>query len=245
MALPPRKPSGSMGWSAGTQALAAGGVTCTRIALATVLAFILVRVSGMETVASYAAGFIPARVAMPNLLDAAGLPFPALPWWLTPLTATLLHGGWLHLGFNLLMLLFCGRQVEIVLGGRLILMLYVVGAYAAAAGQWLLSPMLAIPMIGASGAISAIIGVYALLYSGNKVRALGPIPSNVVRMLWLGGAWICVQFLIGLASSGGPGVSGAEGDAIAIGAHIGGFIAGMLMLRPLLRLRFGARRRES
>ena len=99
-----------------------------------------------------------------------------------PILPTLLHGGWLHLGFNLLILLYCGRQVETVLGRTLYLILYAAGAYAAAAGQWFLNPQLPIPMIGASGAISAIIGAYALLFSNSKVRAIGPIPASVVRM---------------------------------------------------------------
>ncbi|MCB2014073.1 MAG: rhomboid family intramembrane serine protease [Sphingobium sp.] len=187
---------------------------------------------------SYAGGFIPARVGNPALLDHIDLGMPAVPLVLTPLSATLLHGGWLHLGFNLLILLYCGRQVETVLGRTLYLILYAAGAYAAAAGQWFLNPQLPIPMIGASGAISAIIGAYALLFSNSKVRAIGPIPASVVRMAWLGAGWVFLQFLIGVASSSGPGIPGAGSDGIAIGAHIGGFIAGMLLVRPMLKMRF-------
>lgn len=213
----------------------------TAITIITVIVFVLVRVTGYEAVLAYAAGFIPARVGEPGLLDNAGLGVPLLPNWLTPLGATLLHGGWMHLGFNMLILLFCGRQVEMVLGGRLTLLLYAVGAYAAAAGQWMLGPNLLMPMIGASGSISAIIAAYALLYGGREVKAWGPIPAGIVRMLWLGAGWIGLQFLIGVATSSGSGGLGTGGAEIAIGAHIGGFVAGMLLVRPLLLMRFGGR----
>ncbi|MCH4150518.1 MAG: rhomboid family intramembrane serine protease [Sphingobium sp.] len=208
------------------------------IAGLTVLVFVLARFTGAEAALDYAAGFIPARVHHPDLLDHAGLPFGAVPVILTPLTSALLHGGWIHLGFNMLMLLFCGRQVEQVLGPRLILPLYLVGAYAAAAGQWALGPDLAVPMIGASGAISAVIGAYALLFGSREVKAWGPIPASVVRMLWLGAAWTVLQFLIGVASSTGNLGLGTGDASVAVGAHIGGFIAGLLLTRPLLAIRF-------
>ena len=212
--------------------------TTNGIALVTFLAFLVAFLPGWNGMLAYAAGFIPARVGEPGLLDQAGLAIPVVPVIFTPLTATLLHGGWLHLGFNLIILLFCGRQVEWVMGGRPLLLLYGIGAYAAAAGQWLLGPDLVIPMIGASGAISAVIGAYALLFSSRKVRSWGPIPAGAVRMLWLGAGWVFLQFLIGLATGLGGNSLGTGNNAVAIGAHIGGFIAGMLLTRPLLRKRF-------
>lgn len=212
-----------------------------QIAVATAAVFALVAISGMGDAAVMLAGFIPERIGSPGLLDQLGLGVPAVPVWLTPITATLLHGGWLHLGFNMMMLVFCGRQVEAVLGPRLLLLLYVIGAYCAALGQWLLGPDVSVPMIGASGAISAIIGAYALLYSNQQVRAIGPFSSHVVRMLWLGAVWIVLQGMIALAGLGGMNVGQGDGFAlsqIAVGAHIGGFIAGMVLTRPLLRWRF-------
>lgn len=204
----------------------------------TLIAFLLALMSGMSDVLAYCAGFIPARAEYPDLLEHMGLGIPVVPFPLTPLTATLLHGNWLHLGFNLLMFVFCGRQVEMVLGGRLLLALYLVGAFAAALGQWVPDPGLAVPMIGASGAISAIIGAYALLFSNREVKAVGPVPAHIVRMLWLGAGWIFLQFLVGLATGGDGSALGTGGSAIAIGAHIGGFLAGMLLTRPLLKIRF-------
>lgn len=213
--------------------------TTQGIVLVTFLAYLIAVLPGWSGVLAYAAGFIPARIAEPGLLDQAGLAVPVVPVIFTPLTATLLHGNWIHLGFNLLILLFCGRQVEWVMGGRQLFLLYGVGAYAAAAGQWLLGPDLVIPMIGASGAISAVIGAYALLFSNREVRSWGPVPEGVVRMLWLGAGWVFLQFLIGLATNLEGDALGTGDNGVAIGAHIGGFVAGMLLTRPLLKLRFG------
>jgi membrane associated rhomboid family serine protease len=200
------------------------------IAAATLALFVLLSLGGLTQQAAIIAGFIPARVGGATLPPGVDLPW--LPVLVTPLSATLVHGGWLHVGFNLLMLLFAGRQVEQVLGGTRLLLLYGVGAYAAAAAQWAIDPAGSSPMIGASGAISALMGTYALLYSRRAVRPLGPIPASVVRVVWLAAGWIFLQGLIGLA------MQGSDGSQIAVAAHVGGFVAGLLMTRPLLRWRF-------
>jgi len=219
--------------------------TTNLIAAATVAAFLLVRLAELDVDAAYGWGFLPVRIGQPDVLDHAGLGIPALPLLLTPLGATFLHAGWLHLGFNMLILLFAGRQVEMVLGGRLTLLLYVAGAYAAAADQWAFAPDLPVPMVGASGAISALLAAYALLFGNREVKRIGPIPASVVRMLWLGAGWILLQFLVGIASRTGGAGLGTGGAEIAIGAHIGGFIAGMILVRPLLLVRFGNRRNRN
>lgn len=203
------------------------------LAVITAILFILVWITGQTDFAAVVAGFVPARVGDPSVFADTGGVIGALPVWITPLSATLIHGGWLHLGFNLLMLLFCGRYVENVLGPRLLLLLYVIGAYAAAAAQWALAPDSIDPMIGASGAISALMGTYALLYSQQKVRAFGRVSANFVRIAWLAAAWIVIQLMLGLATADGGGLG-----RIAIGAHIGGFIAGLLLTRPMLHMRF-------
>lgn len=169
-------------------------------------------------------GFIPGRVT------GAITVVNAVPAWLTPLTATLVHAGWMHLGFNMLMLWWCGRQVEQAIGPWLLLALYCVGAYAAAAVQALIGPVDAVT-VGASGAISAVVATYALIFSEQKVASLGPISSYTVRVAWLAAAWIGLQALIGFGF-------GSGGQPVAIGAHIGGFLAGLLLARPLLRWRY-------
>jgi membrane associated rhomboid family serine protease len=194
------------------------------IAILTAAAWLIAWALGREEDAAILGGFIPARAG----LGAGGLPVPAI---LTPLTATLVHSGFVHLFFNLIMLVFCGRSVEHVLGGRGILILYLVGAYAAAAAQYAAGPGQLVPMVGASGAISAVLGAYSLLFGRNKVKVANHRLATFLNALWLGAAWIGLQLLVGLTFE-------TSGLRIAIAAHIGGFIAGLLLVKPLLLLKW-------
>ena len=209
------------------------------ISIITLLAFLPVQLGGETDRAALLAGFIAERV---NALAAQNitLDVPWLPLWITPLSATLIHGGWMHIIFNLLMLMFCGRFVEHLLGPGRTVLIYVVGAYAAALGQWAMTFFTGtdsslVPMIGASGAVSALLGAYAFIYSQRAVKPFGPIPAYVVRIVWLALGWTVLQLLIAFAGGFDSFFGG-----IAIGAHIGGFIAGLLMARPLLNRRFSA-----
>ncbi len=193
------------------------------LAVATLVVSVLIILSGSGEIAAMQGGFIPLRVS-------AGDEGFFLPWLLTPLTATLVHGGWMHLLFNLVMLGFCGREAERALGARGLVVLYVVGAFVAAAGQWLADPQSPVPMIGASGAISAVVGAYALLYGQRQAENWGPIPAGVAQVLWLSAGWIGVQLLIGATEP--------EGQSIAIAAHIAGFLGGLALARPLLLWRW-------
>ncbi|HEX8621949.1 MAG TPA: rhomboid family intramembrane serine protease [Allosphingosinicella sp.] len=195
------------------------------IAGLTAAAWLPAWLAGWQEGAAIAGGFIPARI---GTLAGADLPVPAL---LTPLTATLVHSGFFHLFLNLITLLFCGRSVEPVLGGRGIAILYLVGAYAAAAAQYAVDPAGTAPMVGASGAISALLGAYALLFGRNKVKVAHPGLATFLHALWLGGAWIVLQLLVGFTFE-------TSGLRIAVAAHIGGFLAGMALARPLLLLRW-------
>ncbi len=202
----------------------------TGYALACVVLFVLLSITGFQVDAIVRAGFIPGRWGSELVLPAGAM----IPFVLTPLTAAFLHAGVLHLVFNLVVLLYIGRQLEAPLGSKATAVLLVAGAYAGAFAHWLSGPQSAVPMIGASGAISALIAVFALIFSRSQTRAIGPIPSHWVRALWLAAAWIGVQLLLGFAGGGGFG-------SIAIWAHVGGFVAGLALARPLLRWRFGAR----
>lgn len=196
------------------------------ITAATVACYALVAVSGREEMAWMLGGFVPARLA--------GYLLPgALPVWLTPLTTTLMHGGIFHLAFNMLMLVFCGRMVEAVVGPAGLAILYLLGAYAAAAAQFFINPYDASPMIGASGAISAIFAAYALLYGRPRGFANHPRLGVAINVLWLAAAWIAVQFLMGIAFAD-------MGMAIATAAHVGGFLAGLILFRPLMMVRHRA-----
>lgn len=202
----------------------------TGYALACVIVFVLLWVTGFQVDAIVRAGFIPARFGSELIVP----PGTMVPFFLTPLSSAFLHGGMLHIAFNMMVLLFIGRQLEGPLGAKAMAVLLLAGAYGGALAQFLTDPQSAVPMIGASGAISAVIAVFALIFSRSRTPAIGPIPAHWVRALWLAAAWIGVQLLIGFAGGGGFG-------AIAIWAHVGGFLTGLLLARPLLRWRFGAR----
>jgi len=108
-----------------------------------------------------------------------------------------------------------------------VVVLYLVGAYAAAAAQWAVEPMSEVPMIGASGAVSAVVGAYALLYGRPRAKAIGPLSARTVHVLWLAAAWTVLNLLIGVLST-------QAGMPIAAAAHIGGFVVGLALARPLL-----------
>ncbi len=194
------------------------------IAVATGAAFFLLYAARVLPEAQIWASFQPYRFGYDGY--AAGAPL-----WLTPLTATLVHAGWIHLGFNILILLFCGRAVEGVLGPAAFAILYVAGAYAAAAGHYLLEPGSLAPMIGASGAVSAVIGAFAISFGRNRVAVANPTLALWLNALWLIAGWIGLQLVIGLVSS-------RANVGIAVGAHIGGFLVGLALARPLLLFRY-------
>ena len=195
----------------------------TGIVLATTLAWALVMLAGLDRWAEMAGGFIPGRVG--NLaLDGP------LPVWLTPLSATLVHAGVLHIVSNMLMLSFCGRLVEAAIGGWETALLYLIGAYAGALAQYLAGPHSLVPVVGASGAISAVIAAYALLYGQRRPMRKG-VPAGLVNVLWLAATWIGLQLLLGIATSG-------TAMHLAIAEHVGGFLVGLLLARPLLLLRY-------
>ncbi len=202
----------------------------TGFALLCVVVFVILAITGYQHQAFVGAGFIPARFGA----DLIAPPGTMLPFALTPLSSAFLHSGVLHLVFNMAVLLFIGRQLEAPLGSAATAVLLVAGAYAGAFAQWIADPGSTAVVVGASGAISALIAVFALIFSRSQAPAIGPIPSHGVRALWLAAAWIGVQLLLGFAGGAGFG-------NIAIWAHVGGFLAGLLLARPLLRWRFRGR----
>jgi membrane associated rhomboid family serine protease len=200
--------------------------TATNIIVAlTALAWVIAVLLGQSEQAAYALGFIPLRVTLPPV------PFPAAPAFLTPLTATLVHSGLIHLGFNLLILLWCGTQVERVIGATGVVILYLVGAYAAAAAQWGVDPHGGVPMIGASGAISAVMGAFALSFGRAKPFTNNLRVNRWINVVWLLVAWVVLQMMMGW-------LAGGQGYLLATPAHVGGFAAGLLLQRPLLLWRY-------
>lgn len=202
-----------------------------RLTSATVIiGIVTVAVSALAIIAGLAdavatAGFIPARLS--GLLDIPG----ALPGWLTPWSSALLHGGWLHLGINMLMLAIAGSQVERIVGGAGLLLAYLVGAVVAAAAQFAVDPSATIPMVGASGAISALFGLYAIFFGRPKLVTRNMKLNRAIHVAWLLLAWIAIQWMSGV-------LAGGQGVLLATPAHIGGFVAGLLLHRPLLLWRY-------
>jgi membrane associated rhomboid family serine protease len=195
------------------------------IAAVTALAWVIANVLGRSEQAAYALGFIPLRVELGSVA------FPAAPAFLTPLTATLVHSGLVHLGFNLLILVWCGIQVERVLGSTGLIVLYVIGAYAAAAAQWGVNPHGNVPMIGASGAISAVLGSFALSFGRARAFTSNLRVNRWINVAWLMVAWVVLQLMMGW-------LGGQQGYLLATPAHVGGFAAGLLLQRPLLLWRY-------
>lgn len=193
----------------------------------TIVVSLIVTLLGQEQWAALHAGFIPLRVTDPSSDDGLAL----LPVWLTPLSCTLVHGGLFHLVANMIMLVYTGSATEKAIGARGVVVLYLLGAFASAAAQWAIEPSSIVPMIGASGAASAIIGGYSLLYGRTRTRKIGPVPAGVVTALWLFVAWGVLNVAIGL-------VAAQAGYPIAVWAHIGGFAVGLVLVRLLLRWRW-------
>jgi membrane associated rhomboid family serine protease len=179
-------------------------------------------------IAVYEYGMIPAR-----LFGAAQLQpeLVAVPAWATVFTSMFMHGGWLHIGFNMLFLWIFGDNVEDSMGHGRYLAFYLVCGIAAALTQALVNSDSTVPMIGASGAISGVLGAYLLLHPHATVRTIVFLGFFVTMMhlpaLVVLGLWFLLQlFNAALSSSGAPGV--------AFWAHIGGFVAGMALV-PLFK----------
>lgn len=181
--------------------------------------------------AVYALGVIPAV-----LFGAQQLP-EAIAWVAPPatlLTSMFLHGGWMHLIGNMLYLWIFGNNIEDAMGHARFLVFYVLCGVAAAFAQALPDPQSTIPMIGASGAISGVLGAYLLLFPHARVLVAIPFGFylHTVRLKagWVLGLWFVMQLISSMATT-------AEGEGgVAFGAHIGGFVAGMALL-PLFKKR--------
>jgi membrane associated rhomboid family serine protease len=151
--------------------------------------------------------------------------------YLTFLTAMFLHGSWIHLLMNMWMLWLFGANIEDRLGHAVFLMFYALGGVLATLSFWLSDPGGHLPMIGASGAIAAVLGAYAVTFPTTKVRTLVFFIFILIidlPALVLLGIWFLLQ-----VTSGMLGLWGMPMEPVAFWAHIGGFVAGMLLM-PLL-----------
>ena len=152
----------------------------------------------------------------------------------TIFTSMFLHGGLLHVGGNMLYLWIFGDNVEDTLGHWRFAALYLITGVAAAFTQIATSPRSSVPMIGASGAVSGVLGSYILLFPHANVQMLVVFGffARIVRwpaMIVLG-FWIVIQFLSGMLTFSSAAWGGGEAGGTAWFAHIGGFLAGMALL---------------
>ena len=147
--------------------------------------------------------------------------------WYVPLTSMFLHGGWLHLIGNMWFLWIFGNNIEDSMGHGRYLAFYLLCGLAAAATQTFMSPSSIVPMVGASGAISGVMGAYVVLYPRVRVHMLVFLFIFVTRIVvpayLMLGYWFLLQLLGGSASQGEGGV--------AFWAHVGGFLAGAVLIR--------------
>ncbi len=181
----------------------------------------------------YEYGVIPREITNPDFdLQAQGCRQLEASPWLTLFTSMFMHGGLLHLGGNMLFLWIFGNNIEDSMALWRFVLFSLLGGVAAVLGQTLLDTNAAIPTVGASGAIAAVLGAYALLYPRARVVTVIIIIFfftivELPALLVLGG-WFLLQVLYGSADLAQP--TGGEGG-VAYFAHIGGFVFGLLLIK--------------
>ncbi|HKU60738.1 MAG TPA: rhomboid family intramembrane serine protease [Gemmatimonadales bacterium] len=216
--------------------LAAPAITVVLIGL-NVAAWILVQGMGAEPTLTRSVcelglipgellGRIPLGYTLPMSREVSCVIGPS--HWYTPLSSMFLHGGWLHLIGNMWFLWLFGNNVEDSMGHGRYLVFYLLSGLAAAAAQTLVNPSSAVPMVGASGAISGVMGAYIVLYPRVRVHMLiflgFFITRAVVPAYVMLGYWFLLQIVGGLPSMGD------ETGGVAFWAHAGGFLAGAALI---------------
>ncbi len=180
-------------------------------------------------------GFVPARLTMALRQGHEPILYPLL----TLATSTFLHGGWLHLIGNMWYLWIFGDNVEDRLGKVRFLLFYLIAGVAAGWAHYLTAPDSRIPTVGASGAIAAVLGAYAVTFPKARVHTLIPIifffeivalPAVLVL-----GIWFVIQFFSGFLSIGFN--AGGGGGGVAWWAHIGGFLFGAVVMKAFAKPR--------
>jgi membrane associated rhomboid family serine protease len=160
---------------------------------------------------------------------------------LTPITSLFLHGSWMHLLGNMLYFWVFGNNIEDSMGSGRFLLFYLICGLAASAAHVLVQPASPIPTVGASGAISGIMGAYLILYPTVRVRMYFP-PIFIFRIrAWLVLIlWFVLQLLNALPEAGSmrPEVS----SGVAFWAHVGGFVTGLLLVKVFENPRLVAQR---
>jgi membrane associated rhomboid family serine protease len=177
-----------------------------------VLVFLLELSGGDAFITQWA--FVPSRFLANPIAD-----------FVTLFTAMFMHGSWLHLGSNMLYLWIFGDNVEDRFGPVKFLIFYLLAGIAATFAQLVFSIGSSIPNLGASGAIAGVLGAYLILFPQGSVRVLmgrSVIPMSAIIVI---GLWFALQFFSGITSIMNP----SETGGVAYMAHVGGFIAGVIL----------------
>ncbi|MBA3261541.1 MAG: rhomboid family intramembrane serine protease [Thermoleophilaceae bacterium] len=155
------------------------------------------------------------------------------PWWVTIFTSMFMHGSLLHLGGNMLFLWIFGNNIEDSMGEFRFVAFYLLGGLAAVGAQVLVDPSAAVPTVGASGAIAAVLGGYAVLYPRARVITVVfiVILFTIIELpaLLVLGFWILMQLFLGASDLGSQTAGG--GGGVAYFAHIGGFLFGVIAIK--------------
>jgi len=164
------------------------------------------------------------------------------PSWRTLVTSMFMHGGWLHVIGNMWFLWVFGNNIEDSMGHTRFVLFYLLCGVAAAATQMFVDPHSTIPMVGASGAISGVMGAYILLYPRVRVHTfvtLGFFLTSVALPAYVMlGYWFLLQLLMGAVGT----LSRAQGG-VAVWAHVGGFLAGLALIKLFANREYLERRR--
>lgn len=199
---------------------------------ANVAAWVLVQGMGAEIQASVCRyGMIPAEITRrpgvgPEICRLGGLTWGAI------LSSMFMHGGWFHLGSNMLFLWVFGNNIEDSMGHLRFVVFYLVVGLVAALLHIALNPASTVPTVGASGAVSGVLGAYMLLYPRIQVHVfLPPVWLFRISAGFVLGYWILIQLLMGVSQLGG----GVRGGGVAVWAHIGGFFAGLVLIKLFVR----------
>jgi rhomboid family protein len=152
-------------------------------------------------------------------------PLIPLPFWSTLITSMFLHGGWMHLGGNMLYLWIFGDNLNKVMGQVRYFLFYIVCGLAAGLAHIAFNSGSGVPSVGASGAISGVLGGYMVLFPRNRVRVMMRGGITAVPAYVMLGLWILIQIVSGAMDQGG------EGGGVAFMAHIGGFAAGLVLVK--------------
>jgi membrane associated rhomboid family serine protease len=179
----------------------------------------------------YRWGLVPWEITHGRPVHLAGCAGPCLPdknVYLSLITSMFLHGGLLHIAGNMLFLWIFGNNIEDVLGKFRFVIFYLLAGLAAALAHVAANPSSMVPTVGASGAIAGVLGAYIVLFPTARVTSIVPIFFFLTRVdlpaIVVLGIWFASQFLIGAGSQ--P----ASGGGVAWMAHVGGFIAGIVLI---------------